>query len=99
ETIREVLEIIRRERRPMMIHAKVPLLAHHTSGVRREWYRHDLEEDAKRDPLPKFRKHLFESGIEEKNLAVIETRSKLLVQADFAKALKAEDPRPEDLYT
>ena len=31
ETIKEVLEIIREERRPFMIHAKVPLLNHHTS--------------------------------------------------------------------
>jgi 2-oxoisovalerate dehydrogenase E1 component len=99
ETVKEVLAIIRKERRPMMLHAKVPLLAHHTSGVRREWYRHDLEEDAKRDPLPKFRKTLIASGIDEKKLSVIEERSKILVKADFEKALKAEDPRPEDLYT
>lgn len=99
ETVREVLHIIRTERRPVMLHAKVPLLAHHTSGVRREWYRHDLEEDAKRDPLPKFRKTLVISGIDEKKLSVIETRAKILVQADFEKALKAEDPRPEDLFT
>jgi 2-oxoisovalerate dehydrogenase E1 component len=99
ETVKEVLAIIRKERRPMMLHAKVPLLAHHTSGVRREWYRHDLEEDAKRDPLPKFRKTLISSGIDEKKLSVIEERSKILVKADFEKALKAEDPRPEDLYT
>ena len=53
-TIKEVLDIIRAERRPFLIHAKVPLLGHHTSGVRREWYRHDLEEAKKKDPLPKF---------------------------------------------
>ena len=99
ETVREVLDIIRIERRPMMIHAKVPLLAHHTSGVRREWYRHDLEEDMKRDPLPKFKKMLLSAGYEEKNLAVIETRAALLVKADFERALKAEDPRSEDLFT
>ncbi len=52
-TIKEVLEIIRKERRPLLIHAKVPLLNHHTSGVRKEWYRDDLEESAKRDPLPR----------------------------------------------
>ena len=98
ETIQEVLEIIRKERRPFLIHAKVPLLAHHTSGVRREWYRNDLEEHTKRDPLPKFRKQLFESGFAEKDLSLIETRTKLLVQTDFEKALKAEDPRPEDLF-
>src|SRR5689334_15104857 len=99
ETVKEVLEIIRRDRRPMMLHAKVPLLAHHTSGVRREWYRHDLEEDVKRDPLPRFRKSLLASGLEEKKLSVIEERSRILVKADFEKAMKAEDPRPEDLYT
>jgi 2-oxoisovalerate dehydrogenase E1 component len=99
ETVKEVLNIIRKERRPMMLHAKVPLLAHHTSGVRREWYRHDLEEDAKRDPFPKFRKALLDSGVEEKKLSVIEERSRILVKADFEKAMKAEDPRPEDLYT
>ena len=99
ETVREVLDIIRTERRPMMIHAKVPLLAHHTSGVRREWYRHDLEKDSRRDPLPKFRKTLLAGGMEEKNLSVIEARAAVLVKADFEKAIKAEDPRPEDLYT
>jgi len=99
ETVKEVLAIIRKERRPVMLHAKVPLLAHHTSGVRREWYRHDLEEDAKRDPLPKFRKALIAAGMEEKKLSVIEERSRILVKADFEKAMKAEDPRPEDLYT
>ena len=30
QTIQEVLELIRKERRPFMIHAKVPLLGHHT---------------------------------------------------------------------
>ncbi len=99
ETVREVLHIIRTERRPVMLHAKVPLLAHHTSGVRREWYRHDLVEESKRDPLPKFKKMLLSSGIDEKKLAVLETRARILVQADFEKALKAEDPRPEDLFT
>jgi 2-oxoisovalerate dehydrogenase E1 component len=99
ETVKEVLNIIRTERRPMMLHAKVPLLAHHTSGVRREWYRHDLEEDSKRDPLPKFKKFLLDTGVEEKKLTALETRARILVEADFRKAMDAEDPRPEDLFT
>ncbi|MGB0427700.1 MAG: thiamine pyrophosphate-dependent enzyme, partial [Flavobacteriales bacterium] len=41
--LEEVLELIRTERRSFLVHAKVPLLGHHTSGVRREWYRDDLE--------------------------------------------------------
>jgi 2-oxoisovalerate dehydrogenase E1 component len=98
KTVKEVLGIIRKERRPFMIHAKVPLLGHHTSGVRREWYRHDLAEDAKRDPLPKIKKQLLEQGFEEKDLRIIESKTNLLVSEDFEKALKAEDPRPEDLF-
>ena len=30
-----------RRRGPVLVHAKCPLLGHHTSGVRREWYRGD----------------------------------------------------------
>jgi 2-oxoisovalerate dehydrogenase E1 component len=52
------LEIIRKERRPMLIHAKVPLLNHHTSGVRKEWYSDDLEEATKRDPFPRLKKSI-----------------------------------------
>ncbi len=98
ETVREVLEIIRRERRPFMIHAKVPLLGHHTSGVRREWYRDDLEEHKQRDPLPKFYKSLLNAGFTEIELKNIEEKAKILVAADFEKAMKSEDPRPEDLF-
>ena len=98
QTIQEVLELIRKERRPFMIHAKVPLLGHHTSGVRREWYRTDLEEHQKRDPFPKFKKALLEQGFAEKELNAINDRATILVRSDFEKALKSEDPRPEDLF-
>lgn len=99
ETVQEVLALIRKERRPFMIHAKVPLLGHHTSGVRREWYRHDLDDHAKRDPLPRFHSFLLSEGFTVKELDTIRDRSNVLVRADFEKAMKAEDPRPEDLYT
>src|SRR5690606_10312554 len=33
-TVRKIIETIRKERRPFLVHAKVPLLNHHTSGVR-----------------------------------------------------------------
>ncbi len=98
ETINEVLETIRKERRPFLLHANVPLLGHHTSGVRKEWYRDDLEEHATRDPFPRFRNDLLELGIEESELQSIEEKAASLVAADYAEALQAEDPRPEDLY-
>ena len=36
-TVRKVMRKVRQERRPFLIHADVPLLNHHTSGVRKEW--------------------------------------------------------------
>jgi len=94
----EVFEKVRTERRPFMVHAKVPLLGHHTSGVRREWYRHDLEEAKMRDPLPRFIDQLISVGFEEKELQEIKRSTRLTVEADFRKAENAEDPRPEDLF-
>ncbi|HNO71167.1 MAG TPA: thiamine pyrophosphate-dependent dehydrogenase E1 component subunit alpha, partial [Bacteroidia bacterium] len=99
ETIKEVIDTIRKERRPFLVHAKVPLLNHHTSGVRKEWYREDLEEQAKRDPFPRFRNKLIALGIDKDKLNDIEAQAKKRVEADFEKAKLAEDPRPEDLYT
>ncbi|MCB9336950.1 MAG: tungsten formylmethanofuran dehydrogenase [Lewinellaceae bacterium] len=98
-TLKEVVETIRRERRPFLVHARVPLLNHHTSGVRMEWYRDDLEEHRQRDPYPIFRNQLLEEGISEKALLNIEKEARQKVEADFEKAKKAEDPRPEDLFT
>jgi 2-oxoisovalerate dehydrogenase E1 component len=98
-TVKECLDIIRKERRPMLIHAKVPLLNHHTSGVRKEWYRDDLEEAAKKDPIPRLRNQLIVAGADEQEIKKIESEMRLKVEADYAKALKAEDPRPEDLLT
>lgn len=96
-TVKECLDIIREERRPMLIHAKVPLLNHHTSGVRKEWYRDDLEEAAKRDPLPRLRNQLIIAGVDAAEIKEIEKKAKDLVEADYQKALAEEDPGPEDL--
>jgi len=98
ETVQEVIAIMRKERRPFLIHAKVPLLNHHTSGVRKEWYRDDLEEAQKRDPFPKFRNQLLAVGFDLDELSAIEKNAKQLVSDDYQKALQAEDPRPEDLF-
>ncbi len=99
ETIKEVIEIIRKERRPFLIHAKVPLLNHHTSGVRKEWYREDLEEQIKRDPFPRFRNKLIVDGFDKDELNEVERKAKVKVEEDYEKAKSAEDPRPEDLFT
>lgn len=97
-TIKECLETIRAERRPMLIHAKVPLLNHHTSGVRKEWYRDDLAEAEKRDPLPRLRNQLIIAGVDAIQIKEIEERAKRKVEEDYEAALLEEDPRPEDLF-
>ena len=96
-TMKEVIDLVRKERRPFLVHAKVPLLNHHTSGVRKEWYRDDLAEAATRDPFPKLIENLKDIGVEEAQIIEIENRVKELVAKDYQSALAEEDPRPEDL--
>ena len=98
-TINKVLKTIREERRPFLVHAKVPLLNHHTSGVRMEWYRDDLEEAQSRDPYPKMIALLEAQGLSMDAIREIEDECIERVRADYQRALKAEDPRPEDLFT
>ncbi len=97
--IQEVIKTIREERRPILVHAKVPLLNHHTSGVRMEWYRDDLEEARSRDPYPVLRNQLLSSGFTEDEVLGIEAEAKAVVAKDLDEAMKAEDPKPEDLFT
>lgn len=97
--VQYIFEKIRTERRPFLLHARVPLLNHHTSGVRKEWYRDDLEEHATRDPYPILRKTLLDNGFSETQLQQIESEAAALVAIDFDEARAAEDPRSEDLFT
>ncbi len=99
DTLHEVIHLIREERRPFLVHARVPLLNHHTSGVRMEWYRDDLEEDKKHDPYPRLQKTMLEQGWSALDLKRLESKAMDLVKNDFERARAAADPRPEDLYT
>lgn len=96
--LKEIIEIIRKERRPFLLHADVPLLGHHTSGVRKELYRDDLEEHELRDPLPRLREHLIEVGMTSSEVDEIRAKATDSVHADYKKAIEEEDPRPEDLF-
>jgi 2-oxoisovalerate dehydrogenase E1 component len=97
-TMKEVVETVRRERRPFLVHARVPLLNHHTSGVRMEWYRDDLDEHKKRDPYPKLWEEMLAAGFTAEELEQIEKETLELVEQDYEKAFKAEDPHPADLF-
>ena len=95
--IEEVFEIVRIERRPFIIHAKVPLLGHHTSGVRKEWYRDDLKEAAKDDPYPKLKLELEKIGFSLAEFINLEAATRKLVAAEYEKAISAEEPSPESI--
>lgn len=99
QAIEEIVSTMRDERRPFLIHAKVPLLNHHTSGVRKEWYRDDLEDAAQRDPYDKLKASLLDSGYALSELESIESQIAEEVKGAYQQALKAPDPSPEDLYT
>lgn len=99
ETIKKVIATIRKERRPFLVHAKVPLLNHHTSGVRMEWYRDDLDEAKSRDPYPVLKQQLLDNGFSEKELNTLESKAIAEVEKDYKRALKADDPTPDDLFT
>ena len=99
KAVEKVMNTIRTERRPFLVHAKVPLLNHHTSGVRMEWYRDDLEEARSRDPYPVLKQQLVENGFTQVEIESIENTAKEKVLADFEKAQNAADPTPEDLFT
>lgn len=100
-TLNEVIATVRKERRPFLVHAKVPLLNHHTSGVRMNFYRSEenLAEHRKRDPQPRFFQQLLDFGIQHQGLKELERKAIARVKVDFDEARQAEDPRPEDLYT
>ena len=97
--IEKVIKTIREERRPFLVHAKVPLLNHHTSGVRMEWYRDDLDEARSRDPYPVLIKQMLDAGFSDAEISEIEIVAVAKVQADFNRAQLAEDPKPDDLFT
>jgi 2-oxoisovalerate dehydrogenase E1 component len=88
---------VRKNRAPILLHAKCPLLGHHTSGVRKEWYRQeDLELHKKKDPLPILENFLRENGVSDNELKVIKTRARTAVEADYQRAVQAADPDKND---
>jgi len=94
-----LLRTMRKKRGPVLVHAKVPLLNHHTSGVRMEWYRDDLDEARAQDPFPKLRAALLADGRKPAELDALVDAARARVQADYDRALLAPDPSPSDLLT
>lgn len=97
QMVEEVIHLCRTERRPFLIHAKVPLLGHHTSGVRKEWYRDDLEEAAQQDPYPKLKVALEGLGVRLAEFINLEANVRKEVDAAYEQALNAPDPDPASI--
>jgi 2-oxoisovalerate dehydrogenase E1 component len=97
--MKKALEYVRKKRSPMLVHAKCPLLGHHTSGVRREWYREDLELHRKSDPVVKLRQYLLEIGENEDDLRQIEAEAQAKAWDDFKRAASAPEPDPENFIS
>lgn len=95
-TVAEVIQKIRGKRQPWLIHAKVPLLGHHTSGVRKDFYRStdNLAIHSANDPVLKLRASLLRQGIHEDVLQNIEKNAGVMVADDFKLAVNSPEPDP-----
>jgi 2-oxoisovalerate dehydrogenase E1 component len=94
--MQQVFQWVRKFRKPYLVQARVPLLTHHTSGVRMETYRSeaDLAKHRAEDPLPLIKRQLQRHGITQEYLTEIENEAAALVAADFEKAVAAPEPEP-----
>lgn len=93
-TMQAVVKEVRENRIPYLVHATVPLLGHHTSGVRKEAYRtkENLSIHLEKDPGPLLKKVLREKGIEESQLGQIEDEAKGQVAVQFKTAVASPEP-------
>ncbi|HEX6334145.1 MAG TPA: thiamine pyrophosphate-dependent enzyme [Flavisolibacter sp.] len=93
DTMRKVISHVRGQRKPWLVHAKVCLLNHHTSGVRKEFYRstEDLERHSCNDPFPKFRRSIVDDFGED-YLRRVETEVNAEIREQFEKAVAAAEP-------
>lgn len=94
--MQDAIAYVRKNRAPILVHAKVPLLGHHTSGVRKEWYRteEDLAKHYKNDPAPKLKSLLIERGITPDALNKIEAEEAAYIKSEFDLAVAAPEPLP-----
>lgn len=95
--VEKMAAYVRGGKGPAILQAEVPLIGHHTSGVRKEFYRptEDLMWHEKHDPVPKLRSRLLKKGYTEAQLLTLEQEVEAMVLADFEKAKAAPDPDPQ----
>lgn len=93
--MKQAVDFVRTEQKPLIVCAKTVLIGHHTSGVRREFYRleDELETSRGKDPGNILRKYLLEEeGVDENELKQTEKKARLEIDYAFAEAQNAADP-------
>jgi 2-oxoisovalerate dehydrogenase E1 component len=97
DCMQNAFHYVRENRKPILVHATVPLLGHHTSGVRKEWYRteEDLEKHFKDDPVEKLKNVLLNNSITLTELETIQAAQKEFVKNEFDFAVASPEPLPE----
>lgn len=94
--MKKVVNEVRTSSKPYLVHAKVPLLGHHTSGVRKEFYRSEenLLKHAQDDPFIKLKNKMVDHGFEIADLEDIERIVIEAIEEQFDHAVSAPDPDP-----
>lgn len=97
EGMQNAFSFVRTERKPMVVCAKTVLIGHHTSGVRREFYRdeEDLAKHREKDPNIILRNILIENGVDEESLINMEQNARKEIEEQFEQAKNADDPKAE----
>jgi len=92
--MKETIDRVRKERKPFLVHATVPLLGHHTSGVRKDFYRSDEDWAMHQllDPFPKLKNKLLCAGVTDDELNTIAAAARVFIEEEFAKAVAAQEP-------
>ena len=89
--MQQVIDDVRTQQRPWLVQANVPLLGHHTSGVRKEFYRtdEDLAQHDLHDPFRKLHLKLLQQGVAVETLQNIKQKAQDYISDCFNQACNA----------
>lgn len=92
--LEKAFAFVRKERKPILVHANCALLGHHTSGVRKEWYRtvEDLAKHELLDPVPILEQSLIDHGVTKKEFKEVQKEVFYFVESEYKTAKESDDP-------
>lgn len=99
--MQQVADDVRVHRRPWLVHARVPLLGHHTSGVRKEFYRDeaDWQKHEAMDPYTALHQRLLELQVPITDLEQQQQKAEAFIAAQFEEAVAAPEPSADTAAT